>query len=148
MSRACHPVIPASKDIPTNRTGNEIEVQRLNTGVTIYPSCFMDIQFVRTIVVIFVILSQLTTESTSAAMVVLNDSSCNATAGPQQSYEQDGVEAREIAQYIPYYPFKGIDRFYDIGGFLYVPHIFEKIVNVFVNRYQDMNIDIIAGYVV
>ncbi|CAM9258487.1 unnamed protein product, partial [Pylaiella littoralis] len=28
----------------------------------------------------------------------------------------DGPEAQRIARTIPYYPFKGIDRFYDIGG--------------------------------
>lgn len=31
-------------------------------------------------------------------------------------YAFDGPEARRIAQTIPYYPFKGIERFYDIGG--------------------------------
>jgi adenine phosphoribosyltransferase len=36
-------------------------------------------------------------------------------------YEQDGEEAREIAKVIPYFPFKGIPRFYDIGGFLSKP---------------------------
>ncbi|CAN0261362.1 unnamed protein product, partial [Laminaria digitata] len=29
---------------------------------------------------------------------------------------RDGPEAQRIARTIPYYPFKGIDRFYDIGG--------------------------------
>jgi len=32
-----------------------------------------------------------------------------------QKYEQDGEEAKEIAKYLPYFPFKGIPRFYDIG---------------------------------
>ena len=31
-------------------------------------------------------------------------------------YASDGPEAQRIAQTIPYYPFKGIERFYDIGG--------------------------------
>jgi hypothetical protein len=89
-----------------------------------------------------------TSSSGAASTVVVDDSTCNATikkVDGQQMYEQDGKEAREIAQYIPYFPFKGIDRFYDIGGFLYVPHIFEKIVNIFVNRYQTLDIDVIAG---
>ena len=85
-----------------------------------------------------------TSSSDAPFPVLVDDSTCNA----EQTYEQDGVEAREIAQYIPYFPFKGIDRFYDIGGFLYVPHVFEKIVNIFVNRYQTLNIDVIAGYVI
>lgn len=110
---------------------------------------------VLTILFIFVALNQMMagniTSSDAAAEVLVDDSACDATVGAidgQQTYEQDGIEAREIAQYIPYFPFKGIDRFYDIGGFLYVPHIFEKIVNIFVNRYQKLNIDVIAGYVI
>lgn len=65
-----------------------------------------------------------------------------------KTYEQDGPEAKEIAQYLPYYPFKGIPRFYDIGEFLYKPEIFQKVVNIFVNRYTSSNtlqIDAIAG---
>ena len=31
-------------------------------------------------------------------------------------YAPDGPEAQRIARTIPYYPFKGIERFYDIGG--------------------------------
>ena len=33
-----------------------------------------------------------------------------------EKYAPDGPEAQRIAKTIPYYPFKGIDRFYDIGG--------------------------------
>jgi adenine phosphoribosyltransferase len=62
-----------------------------------------------------------------------------------QAYEQDGPEAREIAEYLPYFPFKGIPRFYDIGGFLYQPEVFQKIVDIFANRYRGMSIDVLAG---
>jgi adenine phosphoribosyltransferase len=64
---------------------------------------------------------------------------------PHIEYTQDGEEAREIAKHLPYFPFKGIDRFYDIGGFLYNPSVFQRIVNIFVERYRHKNIDIIAG---
>ncbi|KAG7341321.1 phosphoribosyl transferasen [Nitzschia inconspicua] len=60
-------------------------------------------------------------------------------------YKQDGEEAKEIAKYLPYFPFKGIDRFYDIGGFLCQPEIFQKIVNIFVERYETIGVDVIAG---
>eukprot|EP00536_Pseudo-nitzschia_multiseries_P003368 jgi/Psemu1/185724/e_gw1.52.120.1 len=60
-------------------------------------------------------------------------------------YKQDGEEAKEIAKYLPYFPFKGIDRFYDIGGFLYEPEIFQKIVDIFVERYGAIGIDSVAG---
>jgi len=66
-------------------------------------------------------------------------------ASEKKSYQQDGPEAREIAQYLPYFPFKGIPRFYDIGGFLAEPEIFQKIVDIFVSRYSDIGIDSVAG---
>jgi adenine phosphoribosyltransferase len=61
------------------------------------------------------------------------------------TYLQDGPEAREIAPYLPYFPFKGIPRFYDIGGFLQEPAIFQKIVDIFAAHYSKLDIDVIAG---
>ena len=60
-------------------------------------------------------------------------------------YAQDGPEAREIAKVIPYFPFKGIPRFYDIGGFLDKPEVFQKIVDIFATRYAGIGIDSIGG---
>lgn len=60
-------------------------------------------------------------------------------------YTQDGPEAKEIARYLPYFPFKGIPRFYDIGGFLYEPAVFQKIVDIFVERYRELEVDVVAG---
>mmetsp|Transcript_12837 Transcript_12837/g.29294 ORF Transcript_12837/g.29294 Transcript_12837/m.29294 type:complete len:341 (-) Transcript_12837:130-1152(-) len=60
-------------------------------------------------------------------------------------HEQDGEEARQIAQYLPYFPFKGIPRFYDIGGFLAEPEVFQRIVDIFVARYAEIGIDSVAG---
>jgi hypothetical protein len=74
--------------------------------------------------------------STSSAVVVVSD-----------KYTQDGAEAQAIAQYLPYFPFKGIPRFYDIGGFLYQPDVFQNIVDIFADRYRAIGIDIVAGYV-
>jgi len=61
------------------------------------------------------------------------------------SYEQDGAEAKEIAKYLPYFPFKGIPRFYDIGGFLEKPEVFQQIVDIFAARYDSIGIDAVAG---
>ena len=61
------------------------------------------------------------------------------------TYQQDGPEAKDISKYLPYFPFKGIPRFYDIGGFLYEPEVFQKIVDIFAARYSDLEIDLIAG---
>jgi len=60
-------------------------------------------------------------------------------------YQQDGPEAKEIAEYLPYFPFKGIPRFYDIGGFLYEPKVFQRIVDIFAERYAELDIDVICG---
>lgn len=63
----------------------------------------------------------------------------------KSKYQQDGDEAKEIAEYLPFFPFKGIPRFYDIGGFLYEPEIFQKVVDIFVDRYREIGIDAVAG---
>ena len=46
---------------------------------------------------------------------------------------------------VPYFPFKGIPRFYDIGGFLARPEVFQRIVDIFVARYAGLEIDSVAG---
>jgi hypothetical protein len=61
------------------------------------------------------------------------------------TYENDGAFARELAKHLPWFPFKGIPRFYDIGGFLAQPLVFQKIVNIFVERYRNLSVDVIAG---
>mmetsp|Transcript_21250 Transcript_21250/g.27883 ORF Transcript_21250/g.27883 Transcript_21250/m.27883 type:complete len:241 (+) Transcript_21250:121-843(+) len=61
-------------------------------------------------------------------------------------YEPDGVIARKIAASIPYYPFKGIDRFYDIGGMMADPNLFQLAIDVFVARYKDRDFDSIGGF--
>ena len=62
-------------------------------------------------------------------------------SSPDLKYKQDGEEAKAIAKYLPYFPFKGIPRFYDIGGFLAEPEVFQKIVDIFVERYEAIGID-------
>ena len=46
---------------------------------------------------------------------------------------------------MPYFPFKGIPRFYDISGFLSLPSTFQRIVDIFVSRYKGLEIDAVAG---
>jgi adenine phosphoribosyltransferase len=60
-------------------------------------------------------------------------------------YQQDGPEATKIANAIPWYPFKGIPRFYDISGMTHDPEIFQLAVDIFVQRYKDLDIDCVAG---
>ena len=61
------------------------------------------------------------------------------------AFLQDGEEAQRIASTIPYYPFHGIDRFYDISGMLHDPEAFQLCVNIFSKRYENKDINCIAG---
>ena len=47
----------------------------------------------------------------------------SAGTADEESYKQDGEVAKRIAAVIPYYPYKGIPRFYDINGFLQRPEV-------------------------
>lgn len=67
----------------------------------------------------------------------------NVDAGTE--YKQDGPEALAIAAVIPYYPFHGVPRFYDISGMTHNPEIFQLCIDVFVRRYRELGVDCIAG---
>lgn len=62
-----------------------------------------------------------------------------------KDYTPNGPVAKRIAAVTPYFPFKGIDRFYDIGGFLKDPEAFQLVVDVFVERYRKKGIDCVVG---
>jgi adenine phosphoribosyltransferase len=54
--------------------------------------------------------------------------------------------ARAIGAVTPYFPFHGMDRFYDIGGFLQEPEVYQRVVDAFAERYRGMNIDKIGSF--
>ncbi len=58
-------------------------------------------------------------------------------------YEED---KKAIAAVILYYPFKGIDRFYDISGLLLDPVLFQRTVDILVARYKGLAVDKIGGF--
>ena len=73
-------------------------------------------------------------------------SSLMATAGTtRDAYTPDGPVAKRIASVTPYFPFKGIPKFYDIGGFLKDPEAFALVVEVLVERYRNEDITSICG---
>merc|ERR550514_441374 len=61
-------------------------------------------------------------------------------------HEPNDAAAREMAALIPYYPFKGIDRFYDIGGLLAHPDKFDQMCETFAARYRAMGLTHICGF--
>jgi len=63
----------------------------------------------------------------------------------RDDYEPDGPVAKRIADATPYFPFKGIPRFYDIGGFLKDPEIFALVVEVLTERYKGQDVASICG---
>lgn len=63
-----------------------------------------------------------------------------------EPYTQDGPAARRIAAAIPYYPFKGIPRFYDINGFLQRPELFQEVIDIFAARYKELGVTSIGGF--
>ena len=76
---------------------------------------------------------------------IIQSSTSTPTPTPTPTYSQDGPEALSIARHIPYYPFKGLPRFYDISVFLRLPSVFSSIVAIFVSRYSALDIDVVAG---
>ncbi|KAG8465622.1 hypothetical protein KFE25_002929 [Diacronema lutheri] len=67
-------------------------------------------------------------------------------ADAPDEHAPDGPVARRIASAIPYYPYKGIPRFYDINGFLVRPDVFQLVIDVLAKRYAALEIDSIGGF--
>jgi len=58
----------------------------------------------------------------------------------------DGPLAKEIAATIPIYPFKGLDKFYDVQGLLKSPKLFNIFCSVMAKRYRKMGITKLLGF--
>jgi len=52
----------------------------------------------------------------------------------------------ELAAVIPYFPYKKIDRFYDVQGILNHPELFQKACNAMADKYRAMGITKVAGF--
>jgi len=88
----------------------------------------------------------LTQVSNDAKFMILPGGTSVFDSSVSSQYTPDGPLAKEIAAVIPYYPFKKIDRFYDIGGLLAHPKLFAKVVDVLADRYAAMNVTSIGGF--
>jgi len=83
----------------------------------------------------------------AGGLAIYNTMKYNATTKKRRDEYKPNVKvAEEIAAVTAYYPFKGIDRFYDIGGFLQDPEMFAKVIDVLVDRYKDVEFDSIGGF--
>ena len=82
----------------------------------------------------------------SAGYLLLNRENGSKEKKGIVDYSPNGEVAKRIASVTPYFPFKGIERFYDIGGFLKDPEAFQLAIDVFVERYRGKNIDSICGF--
>eukprot|EP00735_Rhodelphis_limneticus_P006344 TRINITY_DN18740_c0_g1::TRINITY_DN18740_c0_g1_i1::g.15263::m.15263 TRINITY_DN18740_c0_g1::TRINITY_DN18740_c0_g1_i1::g.15263 ORF type:complete len:184 (-),score=22.25,sp/Q43199/APT1_WHEAT/48.24/5e-46,Pribosyltran/PF00156.22/1.9e-15,UPRTase/PF14681.1/0.0055 TRINITY_DN18740_c0_g1_i1:243-767(-) len=51
----------------------------------------------------------------------------------------------EIQKNLSVFPFKGIDKFYDISGLLRNPTLFAKTIDLLSKRYESMHLNVIAG---
>jgi adenine phosphoribosyltransferase len=60
-------------------------------------------------------------------------------------FSSNGDVAKQIAKVIPYYSYKGIEQFYDIGGFLKDPNLFTLCINALITRYKAHDIDSICA---
>lgn len=54
--------------------------------------------------------------------------------------------AKEIAKVVPHFPFKKLEKFYDIQGLLKHPKLFDRMCTVMANRYRKMSITKIAAF--
>jgi hypothetical protein len=59
-------------------------------------------------------------------------------ANTQLARLTDDQVAQEIAGVTPYFAFKGIERFYDIGGFTREPDVFQLVIDKFVAHYREL----------
>lgn len=60
--------------------------------------------------------------------------------------EPDGPLAKQIAAVLPYFPFKKIERFYDIQGLLKHPKLFNAMCAVMAKRYRRLKVTKVVGF--
>lgn len=55
------------------------------------------------------------------------------------------AQRQSIAAVTPYYAYKGIERFYDISGFLAQPAVFAQVVEMLADSFRHLDFDSICG---
>lgn len=73
-------------------------------------------------------------------------SDCAEQMGSVEDLENDGPLAKEVAAVIPYFPYKKIDRFYDIQGLLKHPRLLDAVCVVMARRFGKLGVTKILGF--
>jgi len=63
-----------------------------------------------------------------------------------EDMDSDGPLAKEVAAVIPYFPYKKLDKFYDIQGLLRHPKLFNAMCAVMAKRYRKMGVTKLAAF--
>jgi len=69
-----------------------------------------------------------------------------AKAKAQEQSEPEAPLAEKVAAVMPYFPYKKIERFYDVQGLLKHPKLFNKVCDVMAKRFRKMDITKIAAF--
>ena len=62
------------------------------------------------------------------------------------AHSPDGELARRCAEVIPYFPYKKIERFYDISGILQHPHLFDQMCDAIAEQGRAAGITKVVGF--
>mmetsp|Transcript_17621 Transcript_17621/g.37390 ORF Transcript_17621/g.37390 Transcript_17621/m.37390 type:complete len:212 (+) Transcript_17621:61-696(+) len=63
-----------------------------------------------------------------------------------EDFEIDGPLAKKIAAVIPYFPFKKLEKFYDVQGLLNHPKLFDAMCTVMATRYAKLGATKVVGF--
>lgn len=64
----------------------------------------------------------------------------------QADSKHDGPLAKEVAAVIPYFPYKGLEKFYDVQGLLNHPTLFNAVCAVMAKRLRNQGVTKVAGF--
>ena len=69
-----------------------------------------------------------------------------ADAAAEAAAKEEAVLAAEVAAALPYFPYKKLERFYDISGILAKPHLFDSMCALIAKRACERGITKIVAF--
>lgn len=82
----------------------------------------------------------------SAAQAKATKSKWQPTNKQTQEVAHDGPLAKEVADSIPYYPFKKLDKYYDVQGLLHHPSLLDAVCTVMADRFRKMGVTKLVAF--